>query len=183
MAAFSFSTVLPQGIKLIDTPSGQPFRLNCLKLMLTYATYLEKETFRQFILCKPTCQHARIWITYEGVGEEASQFLTHVLIDFGCRRFETRNEGFFDFGRERPLIRIIDGRNKGSWHFAVLLFLNADPGKVDLIRELGPDKPNWSQLGEATAKLLLQAIKEGSTSGKQVDGTVVKEVMLMKDTK
>src|SRR3989338_5768781 len=81
---------LGRGFRLVDTRQ-KDFRFTCQRAILTYKTQLDKEKYRQFILSKPTCRDAKIWVAHEGS-------YSHVLISFDKHRFETRNETFFDYG-------------------------------------------------------------------------------------
>jgi hypothetical protein len=140
---------LLQKFKIIQSQTGQSFRLNCSKLLLTYEDCLDREAYRRFILDKPSCRHARIWLAYEG------DVRTHILFDFGSQRFETRQVEFFDFGLKapHPIIRTIDGRNKKTWQLAILYLIKVDPGNVDLIQELSVGSKPVSVVDAGDTKL------------------------------
>jgi hypothetical protein len=118
------------GFKLIDTNSTTTVRINARGLLLSYSTPLDKEALREFLLAKPTCRHAKLWIVHEATSK------THVLIDYGSYRFETRNPQFFDFGGSHPLIMTIDGRHPTAWHRAVLYLLQNEPTNIELLSQL-----------------------------------------------
>lgn len=126
MSASTTPIYLTPGFKLIDTTSTKTFRINARGLLLTYSMQLDKEALRQFILAKPTCRHAQLWIVHESTSH------THVLIDFGSYRFETRNLQFFDFG-VRPQIMLIDGRHPTAWNRAILYLLQNEPTNPELL--------------------------------------------------
>lgn len=122
----------------ITLAKNDPFRLNCLKVLLTYPTHLDKEIYRQYFLVKPNRRHAHLWLAHEGANSDVPYPHTHVLIDFDCRRFESRNPGCFDFGTApfRPLIHIIDNRTTNAWRSAILYFMKEDRSNVELMRQV-----------------------------------------------
>jgi hypothetical protein len=132
MATTSILLHLTPGFKLIQTQPGKSFRVNARGLFLTYSTQLDKQAFRDFILSKPTCRDAQVWIVHE------STMNTHILLDFGAYRFETRNEEFFDFGptSSRPMIMTIDGRHHNAWQRALFYLLQHDPTNPELLAQL-----------------------------------------------
>ena len=121
----------------ISQVKNDPFRLNCLKLLLTYPTHLDKEVYRQYFLAKPNCRDAHLWLVHEGPNTDFSYSHTHVLIDFGCCRFESRNQRCFDFGTVpfHPLIHTIDGRTT-AWRSVILYFTTEDWSNDELMRHI-----------------------------------------------
>lgn len=140
MTASTTPIYLVPGFKLIDTTGSKSVRINARGLLLSYSTLLEKEALRQYLIAKPTCRQAKLWIVHESTTH------THVLIDFGTYRFETRNPLFFDFDSSHPLIITIDGRHPTAWHRAVLYLLQNEPTHTELLIQLeavkaGPPPP------------------------------------------
>lgn len=129
MTSISTPLYFTPGFKLIDTTT-KSVRINARGLFLTYSTPLDKQAFQEFLLSKPTCRQAQVWVVHE------STINTHVLIDFGSYRFETRNKEFFDFAGVRPTICSIDGRHPSAWHRAILYLLHCEPTHQELLNQL-----------------------------------------------
>lgn len=111
----------------------EKFRLNTVRLLLTYKTHIDKVAFISFLKREFKCPEADVWVAHESADKNHPYLHSHCLIDFKNRINRTGSR-CLDFGGIHPHFKRV--MTKLHWERSMRYLCKEDQTNLDLIERI-----------------------------------------------